>query len=225
MLTYTQWSRKLDRYSVGIATSHDLMHWQKQGPTFQGAFGGRYDTYKYKSAAILTERKGEKLVAAKVNGKYWMFWGDLGIRLATSDDLIHWTPVESAPGKVKVILKPRPGLPDSDFPEAGPPPVLTRQGIVMLYNGKNKDGEGRDPKLKAGTYAVLQAVLGADNPEKILVRTDAPVFQPQLPFEQSGQYAAGTTFSEGLVFFRGKWWMYYGCADSFVGVATAANSL
>lgn len=222
VLTYTQWSRKLDRYSVGIATSRDLMHWQKQSPAFQGTLGGRYDTYKYKSAAILTERKGEKLVAAKINGKYWMFWGDLGIRLATSDNLIHWTPVESAPGEVKVVLKPRPGLPDSDFPEAGPPPVLTKQGIVMLYNGKNKDGEGRDPKLKAGTYAVLQAVLAADNPEKILSRTDAPVFQPQLPFEQSGQYAAGTTFSEGLVFFKGKWWMYYGCADSFVGVAMAA---
>ncbi|WP_232296194.1 glycoside hydrolase family 130 protein [Terriglobus sp. TAA 43] len=222
VLTYTQWSRKLDRYSVGIATSRDLTHWQKQGPAFQGALDGRYDTYKYKSAAILAERKGDRLVAAKVNGKYWMFWGDLGIRLATSDDLIHWTPVEAVPGEVKVVLKPRAGLPDSDFPEAGPPPVLTKQGIVMLYNGKNKDGEGRDPKLKAGTYAVLQAVLSADNPEKIVARTDAPVFQPQLPFEQSGQYAAGTTFSEGLVLFKGKWWMYYGCADSFVGVATAA---
>jgi predicted GH43/DUF377 family glycosyl hydrolase len=224
VLTYTQWSRKLDRYSVGIAISRDLTHWQKQGPAFLGTLSGRYDQYKYKSAAILTERKGDKLVAAKVNGKYWMFWGDLGIRLATSDDLIHWTPVESSSGEVEVVLRPRPGLPDSDFPEAGPPPVLTKHGIVMLYNGKNKDGEGRDPKLKAGTYAVLQAVLSADNPEKILARTDTPVFQPQLPFEQSGQYAAGTTFSEGLVLFKGKWWMYYGCADSFVGVATAASN-
>jgi len=221
VLTYTQWSRKLDRYSVGIATSRDLKHWQKQGPAFQGAHGGRYDTYKYKSAAILTERKGDRLIAAKLNGKYWMFWGDLGIRLATSDDLIHWMPVELSPGEPKVILKPRASLPDSDFPEAGPPPVLTKQGIAMLYNGKNKDGEGKDPALKAGTYAVLQTLHSATNPEKILSRTDVPVFKPELPFEQSGQYAAGTTFSEGLVLFKGKWWMYYGCADSFVGVATA----
>lgn len=224
VLTYTQWSRKLARYSVGIATSRDLQHWQKQGPAFLGSLGGRYDTLKYKSAAILTERKGDRLIAAKVNGRYWMFWGDLGIRLATSDDLIHWTPVESAPGEVKVVLKPRPGLPDSDFPEAGPPPVLTKQGIVMLYNGKNKDGEGKDPALKAGTYAVLQAVLSATDPSTILTRTDTPVFKPELPFEQSGQYAAGTTFSEGLVLFKGKWFLYYGCADSFVGVATASGT-
>jgi len=221
VLTYTQWSRKLDRYSVGIATSTDLVHWQKHGPAFQGSLDGRYDTYKYKSAAVVTEIKGGRLIAAKVNGKYWMFWGDLGIRPATSTDLVHWTPVESAPNMPKVVLEPRAGKPDSDFPEAGPPPVLTKQGIVMLYNAKNKDGEGRDPALKAGSYSVLQAVLSVSDPEKVVSRTDVPVFKPEMPFEQSGQYAAGTTFGEGLVLFHGKWWLYYGCADSFVGVATA----
>jgi predicted GH43/DUF377 family glycosyl hydrolase len=221
VLTYTQWSRQLGRYSVGIATSADLVHWQKHGPAFAGALDGRYDTYKYKSAAIMTELKNGRLIAAKTKGKYWMFWGDLGIRAATSSDLIHWTPVESAPGMPTVILEPRPDKPDSDFPEAGPPSVLTRKGIVMLYNAKNKDGVGADPTLKAGTYAVLRAVLSVDDPLHVVSRTDIPVFKPELPFEQSGQYAAGTTFSEGLVFFQNRWLMYYGCADSFVGVATA----
>jgi predicted GH43/DUF377 family glycosyl hydrolase len=40
-----------------------------------------------------------------------------------------------------------------------------------------------------------------------------------LPHEMTGQYSSGTTFSEGLVFFRGKWFLYYGTADSFVGLA------
>ena len=39
------------------------------------------------------------------------------------------------------------------------------------------------------------------------------------PLRKSGQYPAGTTFVEGLVPFRGKWFLYYGTADSFVGVA------
>ena len=46
-----------------------------------------------------------------------------------------------------------------------------------------------------------------------------PFIQPALPWEKTGQYAAGTTFIEGLVLFRGKWFLCYGCADSFVGVA------
>lgn len=221
VLTYTQWSRTRGVYSVGIATSPDLHTWTKHGPAFHGAYDGRYDEYKYKSAAIVTERRGDKLVASRINGAYWMYWGDLGIRLASSPDLIHWTPLEEAPGKPRILLTPRPGMPDSDFPEAGPPPVRTKQGIVMLYNAKNKDGADGDPTLKPGTYAVEVATFPPDDPTQVTARTVTPVFKPELPFEQTGQYAAGTTFSEGLVLFQGKWWLYYGCADSFVGVATA----
>jgi predicted GH43/DUF377 family glycosyl hydrolase len=47
------------------------------------------------------------------------------------------------------------------------------------------------------------------------------LLKPSLPHEITGQYAAGTTFSEGLVFFKGKWYLYYGTADSFIGVAIA----
>jgi predicted GH43/DUF377 family glycosyl hydrolase len=55
----------------------------------------------------------------------------------------------------------------------------------------------------------------------LLERTSQPFFQPEMPFEKSGQYAAGTTFTEGLVHFGEAWFLYYGCADSLVGVAVA----
>ncbi len=224
VLTYTQWSRQRQSYSVGIATSTDLVHWQKQGPAFQGALSGRYNELKYKSAGIVTEIHGGRLVAAMIHGKFWMYWGEIEVGLASSDDLIHWTPIEDAPGKTHVLLRARPGRADSAFPETGPPPVLTSRGIVMLYNAKNAEGVGGDLRLKPGTYSVEEALWAADDPARMLSRTDEPVFQPALPFEQSGQYAAGTTFAEGLVLFQGKWWMYYGCADSFVGVATAPEA-
>ncbi len=206
---------------MGIATSRDLQHWTKQGPAFQGALGGRYDQLKYKSAGIVTERQGDRLVAARIAGRYWMYWGEIEVGLATSTDLIHWTPVEDAPGKPKILLRARLGKADSGFPETGPPPVRTAQGIVMLYNAKNADGAAGDGHLQPGTYSVEEALFAADHPEQLQARTAEPVFTPELPFERSGQYAAGTTFAEGLVLFQGKWWMYYGCADSFVGVATA----
>jgi predicted GH43/DUF377 family glycosyl hydrolase len=131
VLTYTQWSRTLGRYSVGIATSRDLLTWVKHGPAFEGASGGAYDRFKYKSAGILTELKGGRLIAAKLKGKYWMYWGEIQVGLATSDDLIHWKPVESAPGRPVVLLQKREGLSDSGFPETGAPPVLTKHGIVL----------------------------------------------------------------------------------------------
>ncbi len=221
VLTYTQWSRERQSYSVGVATSPDLVHWTKHGPAFYGALGGVYNELKYKSAGIVTEHLGDKLVAARLNGRYWMYWGEIEVRLATSTDLVHWTPVEDAPGKPHVLLRARTGKADSGFPETGPPPVLTRGGIVMLYNAKNAAPPEGDPRLQPGTYSVEEAVFSSANPAKLTARTEKPVFSPSLPFERSGQYAAGTTFAEGLVIFRGRWWMYYGCADSFVGVATA----
>ena len=216
VLTYTQWNRVT--YSVGIATSPDLVHWTKHGPAFLGQAGGRYDSLQYKSAGIVTRLDAGRLVAAKIDAKYWMYWGEGAIHLATSTDLVHWIPVESSPGVPVEVLAKRAGHFDSGFPETGPPPVLTARGIVMIYNGKNDPDHG-DPKLGANAYAAGEALFDVHDPARLIARTDAPVFEPEMPFEKTGQYAAGTTFAEGLVWFKGKWWLYYGCADSAVGVA------
>ncbi len=226
VLTYTQWNRVT--YSVGIATSKDLEHWTKYGPAFGSASGGKYSGLKYKSAGIVTRVAGDRLIAARIKGKYWMYWGEGEIHLATSPDLIHWTPVEDAHGAPLVLLGKRPGHFDSSFPEVGPPPVLTDRGIVVIYNGKNAPGgngknasAGGDPALGPNAYAAGQALFASDDPSRLLARLDEPFFKPEMPFEKTGQYAAGTTFVEGLVRFGQKWFLYYGCADSSVGVAVA----
>jgi beta-1,2-mannosidase len=218
VLTYTQWNR--NTYSVGIASSRDLKHWTKHGPAFLTALGGKYANLMYKSAGIVTQLKDGRLIAAKIIGRYWMYWGEGSIRLATSDDAIHWTPVEGTDGKPVELLRPRPGHFDSTFPETGPPPILTKAGIVVLYNGKNAD-QGGDPALGPSAYAAGEALFDGANPAHLLTQTGRPVLKPELPYEKTGQYAAGTTFAEGLVYFHDKWFLYYGCADSLVAVATA----
>ena len=222
VLTYTQWNRTT--YSVGIASSPDLQHWTKHGPAFFAAAKGKYAYLQYKSAGIVTRLDKGRLIAAKIDGRYWMYWGEGSIRLATSVDLIHWDPVEDVQGKPVELLKPRLGHFDSTFPETGPPPVLTSAGIVVLYNGKNATGSGGDPALGPSAYAAGEALFDANNPARLLTQTGLPVFKPELPYEKTGQYAAGTTFAEGLVFFHKKWFLYYGCADSLVAVATAPET-
>jgi len=128
--------------------------------------------------------------------------------------------VENAQGEPIEVLRPRPAHFDSSFPEVGPPPVLTGAGIVVLYNGKNA-AAGGDPTLPAATYAAGEALFAADDPAHLIQQTEQPVLKPELPYEKTGQYAAGTTFAEGLVFFHDQWFLYYGCADSLVAVATA----
>jgi len=218
VLTYTQWNRTT--YSIGIATSPDLQHWTKHGPAFLGAANGKYDALKYKSGGIVTQLKSDHLVAAKIAGKYWMYWGEGAIHLATSADLVHWIPVEDTEGNLIEVLTKRPGHFDSGFPEVGPPPVLTTAGIVVLYNGKNDPNQG-DPTLGPNAYAAGEALFDLHNPAYLIDRTDTTVLKPERAYEKTGQYTAGTTFAEGLVHFHKKWFLYYGCADSTVGVVTA----
>ncbi|WP_263382562.1 glycoside hydrolase family 130 protein [Granulicella arctica] len=218
VLTYTQWNRIT--YSIGIATSKDLLHWTKYGPAFLGAAGGKYDHLQYKSGGIVTHLAGDRLLAAKINGQYWMYWGEGALHLATSPDLIHWTPVETPAGAPLEVLTRRPGHFDSGFPEVGPPPVLTSVGIVVLYNGKNDPATG-DPTLGANAYAAGEALFKADNPAAFIEHQAQTALKPEMPYEKTGQYVAGTTFAEGLVHFHHKWFLYYGCADSAVGVVTA----
>jgi predicted GH43/DUF377 family glycosyl hydrolase len=221
VLTYTQWNRIT--YSVGIATSSDLTRWTKHGPAFADAANGKYSQLKYKSAGIVTHLDKGHLIAARINGKYWMYWGEGAIHLATSSDLIHWNPVENANGDPIEVLRPRPGHFDSTFPETGPPPVLTSAGIVVLYNGKNTVENG-DPDLGANAYAAGEALFDAKDPARLLRQTEHPMLKPTMPYEKTGQYTAGTTFAEGLVYFHARWFLYYGCADSLVAVVTAPNN-
>lgn len=213
VLTYTQWNRKT--YSVGIATSRDLEHWTKYGPAFGTT--GKYAALKYKSTGIVTQLQNGHLVAARIHGKYWMYWGEVKVGLATSTDLVHWSPVEGKDGDPITLLAPRRNHFDSTLPEVGAPPLLTKAGILLLYNGKNAE-DGGDKTLPGGTYSTGQALFASDQPERLLHRTDKPFLEPRMPFERSGQYAAGTTFVEGMVYFHNRWFAYYGCADSFVEV-------
>jgi beta-1,2-mannosidase len=216
VLAYTQWNRDVPR--LAIATSRDLISWTKHGPAFAGAAGGKYLRVESKSGAILSRTVGDRIIATRVNGKFWMYFGVPDIMIATSDNLIDWTPLEDSEGRPVKALSPRPGYFDSWLVEAGPPALLTAHGIVVIYNAGNSSTYG-DSTLPARVYTGGQALFDARNPVKLIARSNAPFIKPTESYERTGQYTEGTTFVEGLVPFRGRWFLYYGTADSRVGVA------
>lgn len=216
VMTYTQWNRDVPR--LAVATSRDLVTWTKHGPAFARVAGGKYLATESKSGAILSRAEGSRLIATKVNGKYWMYYGVPNVHIATSDDLIAWTPVEDADARPLRVLAPRPGYFDSWLVEPGPPAILTRRGIVLLYNAGNSRAYG-DPDLPDRVYTGGQALFDQTNPLKLIARTDEPFIRPTEPYERTGQYVEGTTFVQALVRARGKWFLYYGTADSRVAVA------
>jgi predicted GH43/DUF377 family glycosyl hydrolase len=218
VMMYTSWNRKTPRLSV--ATSRDLLTWEKHGPAFAEAYDGRFKDIACKSGSIVTRIAGGKQVITKVNGKYLMYWGEAMVAAAISDDLVKWTPVLDDNNKLLGLVYPREHYFDSALTECGPPAILTDRGILLLYNGKNQtNDEKRDSRFNAGTYSAGQVLFDSADPYKVVARLDVPFFRPMADFEKSGQYVDGTVFIEGLAFYHNKWYLYYGCADSRVGVA------
>ena len=217
VMFYTQWNRKIPR--LGVATSQNLIKWTKYGPIFRKAFNGKFFNIDSKSASILTKLEGGRQVITKINEKYWLYWGEHHVYAATSTNLVDWSPLVDEKGELKQLMSPREGYFDSDLTECGPPAIKTKDGIILFYNGKNHPGNGGDKRFNGNSYCAGQALFSSTDPTKVIARLDVPFLRPMESFEKSGQYINGTVFIEGLVYFSKKWFLYYGCADSRVGVA------
>ncbi len=198
-LTYTGYNKK--DAQLCLATSSDLIHWERKGVILP-AYKGNWNQGWTKSGAIVPE---------KIDGKYWMYW--LGtaadktdqMGLSWSTDLIHWTEAATTP-----VLPRRPGKFDSRVVEPGPPPILTKQGIVLIYNGA-------DDHL---VYRTAVAIFDRRDPRKVLYRSDTPIFVPEKEWEKVGQ-VPNVVFVEGMVQERNRFLFYYGAADKYIGVAEA----
>jgi len=200
-LTYTGYNKK--EAQLCLATSKDLIRWQRQG-IIMPANRGRWNVGWTKAGAILTE---------KVNGKYWMYYmadpakdvNEMGV--AFSDDLIHWTEALDQP-----VLRRRPGYFDAKVVEPGPPPIMTEQGILLIYNGA-------DEKT---VYATGWVLFDKRDPTKVVARSEQPIFTVEREWEKVGQ-VPNVVFVEGMVRDGNRWLFYYGGADKYVGVATAES--
>jgi predicted GH43/DUF377 family glycosyl hydrolase len=228
-MTYTAFDGAMAR--LMLATSTDLYHWKKRGPVFQTS-DGRYKNMWSKSGSIISRYTNGHIIASKINGNYWMYWGDKYIWLAASTDLIHWLPVPKSGNevqdydslysnydisKLKIAIPTRKDKFDCDLVESGPPAMLTDKGILLIYNSRNIRSIG-DSGLPEGTYTVSQALLDKNDPSKIINRMNNYFLKPQQAYEFSGE-VNNVCFAEGLAFYKNRWWLYYGTADSKIAVA------
>jgi len=186
-MTYTAYDKKVAR--LALARSKDLIHWEKLGIVFP-EWGWS------KSGAI---------IPVKINGYYWMYFGDSSIWIARSKDMVHWET-----DRDWIVLKPRRGYFDSKLVEPGPPPIIVGDKILLIYNGA-------DDNL---VYSVGWAIFSLEDPTKLIARAEKPILTPETYWEKFGQ-VRNVVFAEGLVYFNGKWFLYYGAADTFVCVAVA----
>jgi predicted GH43/DUF377 family glycosyl hydrolase len=89
---------------------------------------------------------------------------------------------------------------------------MTEQGILLIYNGA-------DEKT---VYATGWVLFDRDDPTRVLARSDRPIFSVEREWEKAGQ-VPNVVFVEGMVQDGNRWFFYYGGADKYVGVSTAAS--
>ena len=187
-MTYTAYDGKHPERSQNIhtalAVSRDLVNWERKGIIAKGI----------KAAAISPY---------KVDGKFVMFIGGNNIRLAWSDDLVHWD-VEK-----KLLFDVREGMFDSRDVEAGPAPFEYRKRLILFFNTADKQNKFH-PSL---------AILSMADPRKILYRADSPLMGPEMDYELKGN-VSNVIFGSGMVEFKGTYHYYYGGADKYVCLAT-----
>ncbi|MFE3846728.1 glycoside hydrolase family 130 protein [Flavobacterium sp. LB3P45] len=213
IMTYTSYDGKTAR--LCIASSKDLKTWTKHGLMLQEE---KHKDLWSKSGAIVCKLDGDKIIATKIKGKYWMYFGDTDLYLATSDDLIHWKVAENEESKKMItVLHPRMGYFDSRLVEPGPFALLQKQGIVLIYNGSNA-ANYNEPGLPKFTYAASQALFDKEKPYKLIDRMEDHFIHPDKPYEKTGEVNE-VCFVEGLVYFKKQWFLYYGTADSKIAVA------
>ena len=213
ILTYTAYDGKTARLS--IASSKDLTNWTKHGLVLADE---KYKDTWSKAGAIVSKLVGNKVIATKIGGKYWMYFGDTNLFMASSDDLIHWQVAENEESKKMIsVLHPRMGKFDSRLVESGPYALLRDEGILLIYNGSNA-ANFNDPDLPKFTYAAGQALFDKDMPYKLIDRTEDHFIYPDKDYEKVGEVNE-VCFVEGLVYFKDKWFLYYGTADSKIAVA------
>jgi predicted GH43/DUF377 family glycosyl hydrolase len=137
------------------------------------------------------------------------------IRLSQSDDLVRWRPVAE-------VMRGRWHYWD-ELIGAGPPPIRTREGWLLVYHGVATH-------LNAAIYQAGVALLDLEDPARVGARGRQNVLEPRAPYELAGQ-VPNVVFPSGLVVDRvdaggaapddALVHLYYGAADTCVGLATA----
>ncbi len=106
-------------------------------------------------------------------------------------------------------IAPRKGMWDSKKVGITAPPIKTKAGWLVLYHGVSDDG----------IYRVGAALVDLNDLTKIISRTNQPIFEPDVEYEKVGQ-VPNVVFPCGATVIGEEIYIYYGGADSVVGVAT-----
>ena len=94
-------------------------------------------------------------------------------------------------------------------PELGASPIKTDKGWLLIFSNESM----------SDSWTIGAALLDINNPHKLIARTPSYILQPVTEYERNG-LVPNVTFPEGAVIVGEDLYVYYGCADTVIGLAT-----
>lgn len=190
----------------GIAVSRDRIRWEFLG---------------WATPADLDDRD-VILFPEKIGGRFALLRRPIGyvstdtghseehpcIRISFSDDLKAWTEPE-------VVIRPEFAWEDNRIGGSAPP-VRTDRGWLTLYHGV----ENADPATRRVIYRLGAMLLDLDEPRKVVARAPGFIMEPEAYYEKFGAFIPNVIFPTGTVVKDDLLWIYYGCCDTAIGLAT-----
>lgn len=100
----------------------------------------------------------------------------------------------------------------------GPPPRRVPEGWLVLHHGVTGVLESAFAQQQKVNYAAGAIILDRDDPSKVVARTPEPLLAPETDDERSG-IVPNVVFPTAIEEVDGRLFVFYGMADSKIGVA------
>lgn len=187
------------------------------GPRLALARTEDFESFERVALVSQPENKDGVLFPGKFNGRYARLdrpstsYGS-DIWLSFSEDLIYW-------GDSRSVMTARPGFWDMKKIGAGPPPIATEEGWLLIYHGVKGTSGGN-------IYRLGCALFDLDDPSVLKGRCEVPVLAPGEYYERVGD-VMNVVFSCGAVLLENRedLIIYYGACDTSICAATAKISV
>jgi beta-1,4-mannooligosaccharide/beta-1,4-mannosyl-N-acetylglucosamine phosphorylase len=183
------------------------------GPALGLAYTKDFEEFVQLENPLPPATRNGVLFPRKINGKYALLhrpsdrghtpFGD--IFYAESPDLIHWGHHRFVMGPIDVVWQ-------SLKVGAGPAPIETKEGWLLIYHGCWQSCNGY-------LYYAGAAILDLDKPWKVIYRTKDYILAPTEWYERIGDVPNVVFPSSAVVYEDGTIRLYYGCADTYVSMA------
>lgn len=171
-----------------------------------------FETFERISIASEQGNRNGVLFPEKIQGLYARLdrpFGDpndtCGMWISYSPDLVYW-------GRSRPVMGPRPGLWDGLKVGAGAVPIKTDKGWLEIYHGVTDTGVGLIYRLGA-------CLLDLEDPSKVIARGEDAILWPEHSYEMTGRVGNVVFTCNALLEDDGRVRIYYGAADTCIGLA------